>query len=70
MNVEKSRMVTRQEAARLFGCSPGTLANWLCQGKGPRAFKIGKKKILYKLSDLEVFFTSQPVETVDSMEIN
>jgi predicted DNA-binding transcriptional regulator AlpA len=66
------KMISRREAAKMFGVSYGTLSNWLSQGKGPRAFKIGKKKVLYAIADLEEFFMRQPVQTFDSntMEFN
>lgn len=60
------KMVDRKEAARLFSVSAGTLGNWLSQGRGPRAYRVGRK-ILYKIQDLEEFFTSCPILTVDSI---
>ncbi len=61
------RMVDRQEAARMYGVSSGTLANWLSAGKGPKAFKVNRK-VLYRIEDLELFFTACPVQTVDSLQ--
>jgi hypothetical protein len=63
----KARMVSPEDAARLFSTSPGTLANWRCLKKGPRFYKVNRK-ILYKVDDLEDFFTSAPVQTIDSLE--
>jgi hypothetical protein len=66
--VEKmpKRMVGRKEAAMMFSVAAGTLANMLCEGRGPRAFRVGRR-ILYKIEDLEEFFCSSPVHTVDSL---
>lgn len=71
MEVEKfqRKMVSRQQAARMYDVSPGHLANLLSQGRGPRAYRVGRK-VLYRLEDLEAFFTARPVETADSIEIN
>ncbi len=63
----KTFMVGRKKAAALFDVAPGTLANLLSQGRGPRAYKVGRK-VLYKISDLEAFFTSSPIQTLDSIE--
>lgn len=46
--------------------SPGTLANMRCRKEGPRYYKLNKK-VLYKRSDLEVWFESEPVLTHDSL---
>lgn len=67
-NVIGKRMVDRQEAAKMYGISPGTLANWACCGKGPRMYRVNRK-ILYRVDDLDSFFMSRPIETVDSVEI-
>lgn len=60
-------MVSRKEAAELYGMSAGTLGNWFSQRRGPKAYKCGTKT-LYKISDLEEFFTANPVLTTDSLE--
>ncbi len=65
----KKMMVDRKEAARLYSVAAGTLANMLSQGRGPRAFKVGRK-ILYKMQDLEEFFTAHPIQTIDSITEN
>lgn len=61
------RMVTRQQASAMFGISAGTLSNLFSQGKGPKAFRVGRR-ILYRVSDLEAFFTSRPVEIFPGIE--
>lgn len=63
----QKKMVSTIEAGSLFSTSPGSLANWRSQGRGPRFFKIGRK-ILYSLPDLEAFFYRSPVLTKDSLE--
>lgn len=46
--------------------SAGTLGNLRCRKEGPRYYKLNKK-VLYKRSDLEKWFESEPVLTRDSM---
>ncbi len=59
-------MVGAKEAAKLFSIAPGTLANWRSAKRGPKFYK-AKRKVLYKLSELEDFFTANPVLTIDSV---
>ena len=61
------KMISPREAALLFSISPGTLGNWRTARKGPRFFKVGHK-ILYRVDDLEKYFTSNPFSTCDSRE--
>ncbi len=60
------KMVDRREAGEMFSVASGTLANWLSQKRGPRAYKVGRK-VLYRVDDLENFFTSTPILTTDSL---
>jgi hypothetical protein len=53
------KMVSPNEAANLFSISPGTLGNWRSAKRGPRFFKVGSK-VLYRVEDLEKYFTSNP----------
>ncbi|MBI5428299.1 MAG: hypothetical protein HZA02_08500 [Nitrospinae bacterium] len=41
-----------------------TLANLLSEGRGPRAYKNGRK-VFYKVADIEAWLTQRPVLTVD-----
>ena len=47
--------------------SPGTLANWRNQKRGPRYFRVSRK-IVYRASDVEAFLFKNPVLTLDSVE--
>ena len=47
--------------------SPGTLANLRCQRKGPRFYKLNRK-VLYRESDLESWFSAEPVLTHHCIE--
>jgi len=64
--IPKKKMLSPSLAAELYSVSPGTLSNWRSQKKGPRFFRVGAK-ILYLVTDLDSFFTSEPVVTCDSI---
>jgi hypothetical protein len=65
--MDKRKMVGPVEVENLFSVPTGTLANWRSAKRGPKYYKINRK-VLYKLEDLEDFFTSTPVLTIDSIE--
>lgn len=44
--------VTAEEAARLLGLTPKTLANWRSAGDGPRFYRPSPKLVLYSIEDL------------------
>lgn len=46
--------MTRRNAARYLGCAEKTLAMWLGDGKGPRAYRVGGR-IFYFQEDLDAF---------------
>ncbi len=62
----KPVMISTSEAAAMFSVASGTLCNWRSKLQGPRFYRINRK-ILYKVEDLEDFFTSTPVLTIDSL---
>ncbi len=63
---EKRRMVGPALVEELYSIPKGVLANWRSMKKGPKFYKVNRK-VLYKLEDLEDFFTANPVLTVDSI---
>ncbi|MCX5852750.1 MAG: DNA-binding protein [Deltaproteobacteria bacterium] len=58
--------LTPAEVAFSYGCNIGTLANQRAKKVGPKYFKVGKK-VLYFRDDLERYFRTSPVETMDSI---
>jgi excisionase family DNA binding protein len=57
-NSNSSTLLTRDEAAAYLHIAPKTLANWASTGKVLIPYhKIGKR-VLYKLSDLELYLDS------------
>lgn len=46
------------QAAECLGLVPQTLANWRCQGVGPRYVKLGAR-VRYRRTDVEAFVRAQ-----------
>jgi len=60
-----TKELTTIEAAQFLGVRPNTLEIWRCKKKGPKYSKIGRR-VLYDINDLEEYFSSQTVHTIDS----
>ena len=61
----KPLMVARSKVESLFpGLNGKTLANQLSQGRGPKAYRVGRK-IYYRVEDLEAYLTQCPIRTVE-----
>jgi hypothetical protein len=65
----QKKTISPETAAELYDLSPGTLANLRSQGKGPKFFKVGKRKVIYRVDDFEAWLTSAPVMTKDSINL-
>ena len=62
----KPLMVARSKVGDLFpGLSPKSLANQLSEGRGPKAYRVGRK-IFYRVEELEAYLTERPIQTVQS----
>lgn len=59
------RKLNNQEAAAFLGVRPNTLEVWRCKHMGPRYSKLGRR-VLYDIADLEEFFASRSVQTLES----
>ena len=65
----KKVTLTPAEVEAVFGICKGTLANLRWSKRGPRYFKRpGGRGVFYLLADVETWITSQPVQTLDSLE--
>lgn len=68
MMVETSNIGTMKgalrakEAASYMGMSASTLAKWRMWGMGPDFVRLGKGRIVYRITDLDAFMASR-VET-------
>ena len=65
----KQVSVTPEQAAKLYGLNPVSLANMRCRKQGPRYFRVGKK-VLYKVEDLERWLFEEPVMTIDQHNLD
>ena len=62
----KPLMVARSKVESLFpGLNGKTLANQLSEGRGPKAYRVGRK-IFYRVEELEAYLTERPIQTVQS----
>lgn len=70
MREELKRVALRPaEVSAMFGIAVGTLANLRWAKRGPRYFKKPSGRgVFYLLADVEAWITSQPVQTLDSVE--
>ena len=50
--------MTRADAAHYLGVEPKTMANWACQGKGPRAHRLMGRNFYYK-ADLDALLQDE-----------
>ena len=55
--------LTSEQLAQRWGISPGTLANWRGARTGPPFIKLGKFRVLYRLSDIEEYEKKMTVQT-------
>ena len=63
-----SRKFNTLEAANWLGLKPSTLEAWRCRKIGPRYAKLGRR-VLYDQNDLEIWFASRSVMTVDTVRL-
>jgi predicted DNA-binding transcriptional regulator AlpA len=50
--MEPDQLMTTEQAAEILNVPPATLRWWRHQQTGPRAFRLGARKIMYKRSDV------------------
>ena len=70
MSKELKRIALKpSEVREIFGIPEGTLANLRWAKRGPRYFKRPSGRgVFYLLADVEGWLTSQPVQTLDSVD--
>jgi hypothetical protein len=64
-NMTSKQKLNTREAAAYLSLRPNTLEIWRCHHIGPRYSKLGSR-VVYDRDDLEAFFTSKTVETLES----
>ncbi len=61
----KPIMIARNRVPDLFpGLNPKTLANLFSEGRGPKAYRRGRK-IFYRVDELESYLMACPVQSFD-----
>ena len=67
MNHElKKRAITPAELEAIYGIPRGSLANMRWAKTGPRYFKAGPRRVIYRVEDVEEWLSRNPVLTTDS----
>ena len=56
----EGRLLRPLDVAARIGVPVGTLANWRCDGRGPRYLKVGRH-VRYRVEDLEAWLDRQVV---------
>jgi predicted DNA-binding transcriptional regulator AlpA len=56
----EGRLLRPVDVAVRIGVPVGTLANWRCDGRGPRYLKVGRH-VRYRVADLEAWLDRQVV---------
>lgn len=51
-------LMTRQEVAEMTRQAESTLRYWATVGKGPKFFKVGGRRVLYRRSDVQAWLDS------------
>lgn len=54
--------VSSRRAAQLLGISTKTLANWRCEGKGPKGWaRLNRTLVVYRVDEIEAFLEERSV---------
>lgn len=67
--------VSSRRAAQLLGVATKTLANWRCEGKGPKGWtRLNRTLVVYRMDEIEAFIAersaatySAPAQAVDTL---
>ena len=60
-----SRTLDSRAAARFLGICSRTLHSWRSQGRGPRCHRLGRRRIVYWVRDLEAYLYAGTVGEAD-----
>jgi len=60
---KKKEYLTETEVQDIYNMKVATLRNWRSLKQGPRYIKLGTKKVLYRVSDVEGFLAACQVPT-------
>jgi predicted DNA-binding transcriptional regulator AlpA len=59
---------TPAEVEKIFGIPKASLANLRWSRRGPKFFKAGARRVLYRLADVEAWIESNPILTKDTVD--
>ncbi|OBG69245.1 hypothetical protein A9X05_05275 [Mycobacterium sp. E3298] len=57
--MDVDQLLTTDQAAEILNVPPATLRWWRHQRTGPKAFRLGARKVMYKESDLAAWLEEQ-----------
>jgi len=61
------KAMTPREVEAVYSIPMGSLANMRHLRMGPKYFKAGPKRVLYRVTDVEDWISQRPVLTMDSL---
>ena len=64
-DISQKKMLSPAAVEALFGIPRGSLANLRWAKKGPRYYKVGSRRVLYRLEDIRSWIESNPVITTE-----
>ena len=57
--------ITPKQVSERYNLNKGTLANMRCRKEGPPYIKVGKRKVLYRIEDIERYLNEGKINTLD-----
>ena len=63
----KKKAITPRELETIYGIPRGSAANMRWAKKGPRYFKVGGRRVIYFVEDVEEWLSRNPILTSDSI---
>jgi len=63
-HMDTDQLLTTDQAAEILNVPPGTMRWWRYQQTGPKAFRLGGRKVMYKRSDVMAWLERQYSEQV------
>jgi predicted DNA-binding transcriptional regulator AlpA len=58
-NCEPAMWLTRKQTAAHMGVSTGTLANWASMDIGPTYAKVGARRVMYRMVDVDAWMAAR-----------
>lgn len=66
--INRKKALSPVDVEQMYGIPRGSLANMRWAKTGPRYYKVGARRVMYLVDDVEDWITRSPVQTKDSME--